>query len=124
MKNTLVFGASPNPSRYSYIAIERLVQAGFPTLAFGLRPGRVRGVKIQTSLEDIEKVHTLTLYMRPSRQRPFYEDIIKLRPARVIFNPGTENPEFYRLLDNAGIAVEVACTLVMLSMKTYFEEAP
>ncbi len=124
MKNTLVFGASPNPSRYSYIAIERLVDQGFPTLAFGLRPGRVKGVQIQTSLKGIEQVHTLTLYMRPSRQRPFYEAILKMRPTRVIFNPGTENPEFYSLLRDAGIEVEVACTLVMLSMRTYFEDVP
>lgn len=119
MEKTLVFGASSNPGRYSYIAIERLVDAGLPTLAFGLRQGRVKGVCIQTSLTGMEAVHTVTLYMRPSRQGPFFDAIIKLKPKRVIFNPGTENPEFYSLLKAAGIEVEVACTLVMLSMRTY-----
>ena len=122
MRNTLVFGASSKPSRYSYIAIERLVDAELPTLAFGLRAGSVKGVQIQTSLEGIEEVHTLTLYMRPSKQVPFYDAIIAMRPERVIFNPGTENPEFYGLLRNEGIEVVVACTLVMLSMRTYFPD--
>lgn len=124
MKKTLVFGASSKPSRYSYVAIERLVDAGLPTLAFGLRQARVKGVPIQTSLRGMEDVHTVTLYMRPSRQRDYYVAIIQLNPARVIFNPGTENPEFYSLLEAAGIEVEVACTLVMLSMRTYLPDSP
>jgi len=123
MEKTLVFGASSNPSRYSYIAIERLVDAGLPTLAFGLREGRVKGVRIQTSLTGMEAVHTVTLYMRPSRQRDYYDKIIQLDPIRVIFNPGTENPEFYSLLEAAGIEVDVACTLVMLSMRTYLPDS-
>lgn len=124
MKNTLVFGASTRPSRYSYVAIERLVDAGHPTLAFGLREGRVKGVPIQTSLDGMEAVHTITLYMRPSRQTAYYDAILEMRPKRVIFNPGTENPEFYQLLRGTGIEVEVACTLVMLSMRTYFSDSP
>ena len=119
MKKTLVFGASLKPHRYSYIAIRRLVDAGVETEAFGLREGRVKGVLIRTSLEGIAGIHTLTLYMNPGRQKPFYEAILRLHPRRVIFNPGTENPEFYKLLRENGIQVEVACTLVMLSMDTY-----
>jgi len=123
MKNTLVFGASPSPSRYSYVAIERLVDAGIPTLAFGLRQGRVKGVSIKNTLGEMEEVHTVTLYMRPSRQVPFYDAILKLKPKRVIFNPGTENPEFYIFLQAAGIEVVVACTLVMLSVGNYLSDS-
>jgi predicted CoA-binding protein len=119
MKKTLVFGASLKPHRYSYIAIRRLVDAGVETEAFGLREGRVKGVLIRTSLQGITGIHTVTLYMNPVRQKPFYNAILGLRPRRVIFNPGTENPEFYELLRENGIRVEVACTLVMLSMNTY-----
>ena len=119
MKKTLVFGASLKPYRYSYIAIRRLVDAGVETVAFGLREGTVKGVPIRTSLEGIRDIHTVTLYMNPARQKPFYQAIIGLKPKRVIFNPGTENPEFYALLEEAGIEVEVACTLVMLSMDAY-----
>lgn len=119
MKRTLVFGASVKPYRYSYIAIRRLVDAGVETEAFGLREGRVKGVLIRTSLEGISGIHTVTLYMNPGRQKPFYRAILNLKPKRVIFNPGTENPEFYELLREDGIQVEVACTLVMLSMDAY-----
>lgn len=119
MKKTLVFGASVKPHRYSYIAVQRLVDAGVDTFAFGKREGIVKGVQIQTSMEAIPDVHTVTLYMRPSRQQPFYQAIIGKMPERVIFNPGTENPEFYELLQAEGIRVEVACTLVMLSMDEY-----
>lgn len=119
MKKTLVFGASLKPYRYSHIAIRRLVEAGVDTEAFGLREGRVKGVLVRTSLEGIRGIHTVTLYMNPSRQVPFYQPLLALKPKRVIFNPGTENPELYVLLGEAGIEVVVACTLVMLSMDTY-----
>lgn len=118
-KKTLVFGASLKPYRYSHIAIRRLVDAGVETTAFGLREGKVKGIAVKNSLEGMEAIHTVTLYMNPSRQQPFYRDIIALKPVRVIFNPGTENPEFYELLREAGIGVEVACTLVMLSTGDY-----
>jgi len=119
MKNTLVFGASLKPYRYSHVAIKRLVEASEGVLAFGLREGRVAGVKIETSCDRFENVDTVTLYMNPRRQRQFYQTIIDLNPRRVIFNPGTENPEFYTLLRDAGIEVEVACTLVLLSIGQY-----
>jgi predicted CoA-binding protein len=119
LKKTLVFGASVKPHRYSYIAIRRLVDAGVETEAFGLREGRVKGVLIRSSLDGISGIHTVTLYMNPRRQKPFYDAILSIKPERVIFNPGTENPEFYALLRENGILVEVACTLVMLSMDTY-----
>ncbi|MCO5725493.1 CoA-binding protein [Robiginitalea marina] len=119
MKKTLVFGASVKPHRYSYIAIRRLVDAGVETVAFGLREGTVKGVAIQTSLRGFTGIHTVTLYMRPSRQVPFYGEILRLQPKRVIFNPGTENPEFYTLLRKEGVEVLEACTLVMLSMGQY-----
>ena len=119
MKKTLVFGASVKPHRYSYICIRRLVDAGVETVAFGLREGIVKGVPIQISPGGFSEIHTVTLYMRPSRQEPFYNDILGLKPQRVIFNPGTENPEFYALLQKEGVGVLEACTLVMLSMGQY-----
>jgi predicted CoA-binding protein len=114
MKNTLVFGASLKPNRYSNIVIHRLVGKEIPTQAFGLRNGTVSGVEIKTSLAVFQDIHTVTLYLNPTRQVAYYDDIILLKPVRVLFNPGTENPEFYELLSKNGIAVEVACTLVLL----------
>lgn len=114
MKKTLVFGASLKPNRYSNIVIQRLVDKGIPTQAFGLRIGRVNGVQVQTNLDGFLAIHTVTLYLNPTRQAAYYADIIKLKPVRVLFNPGTENPEFYELLKENGIEAEVACTLVLL----------
>lgn len=119
MQNTLVFGASLKPDRYSNLAINRLKSKGVPTQAFGLKQGEVAGVPIKTDLTDFKNIHTITLYIGPANQPQYYEHIIGLQPKRVIFNPGTENPEFYTLLENAGIAVEEACTLVLLATKQF-----
>ncbi|WP_435137901.1 CoA-binding protein [Formosa sp. A9] len=118
-KKTLVLGASLNPVRYSNMAINRLVSAKHETLAIGLRQGEVAGVQIDTALQPYKNVHTITLYLNPKRQTEYYDYIIALQPKRVIFNPGTENPELYALLKSNGIHFEVACTLVLLSTNQY-----
>lgn len=108
-----------NPSRYSNIAIKRLVSHNQPAVAVGLRKGEVSGVEITNEQENFEGVDTITLYLNPQRQKEYYNYILGLEPNRVIFNPGTENPELYQLLRKNGIEIEVACTLVMLSTNQY-----
>ncbi len=119
MKKTLVFGASTNPSRYSYLAINRLVINGHEVVAFGLKQGKVAGIDIDVELQDYDNIDTVTLYMNPQRQKKFYDYILSLEPKRVIFNPGTENTEFYKLLKENNIVFEPACTLVLLSINQY-----
>lgn len=119
MKKTLVFGASLNPSRYAYMAMHRLVNHGHSVVAFGLKSGIVAGVTIDTELEPYDGIDTVTLYMNPTRQEAYHDYIISLNPRRVIFNPGTENPNFYRLLEDHHIEAEVACTLVLLGTGQY-----
>jgi predicted CoA-binding protein len=118
-KNTLVLGASLKENRYSNIAIHRLRRHNVPTVAIGLKDGEVADVPIATSNLPFEDIHTVTLYLNPTRQTPFYDYILSLEPKRVIFNPGTENPDFYTLLEQNNIEVEVACTLVMLQTGQY-----
>lgn len=118
-KKTLVMGASVKPGRYSNFAIQKLVEKNIETVAFGLQEGVVEGVKIETTLEVFKDIHTVTLYLNPKNQKQFYDAIIGMKPKRVIFNPGTENPEFYKLLEQAKIEYEVACSLVMLSTDQY-----
>lgn len=115
MKKTLVFGASLKPNRYSNLVVRRLVDSGIETYAYGLGEGEVSGVNISNTLSKINDIHTITLYLNPKRQEEYYNKIISLQPSRVIFNPGTENPTFYNLLEKNGIEVDVACTLVLLS---------
>lgn len=119
MSTTLVFGASLKPHRYSSLAIQRLQHNGVETVAFGPRAGQVNGVEVRTDLDGLKEVDTITLYLNPQRQKEYYQTILELKPRRVIFNPGTENPEFYTLLETQGIEVEVACTLVLLGTGQY-----
>lgn len=118
-KKTLVIGASTNPSRYSYLAINRLVENNHPVVALGLRKGTVAGVEIETNRPQFEHIDTITLYLNSKNQEAYYEYIISLKPKRVILNPGTENPELYELLQKNNIEVEVACTLVLLGTNQY-----
>ncbi|NMH29534.1 CoA-binding protein [Flavobacterium silvaticum] len=118
-KKTLVLGASENPMRYSNLAINSLVHRGHEVAAVGLRKGEVAGIEIHNSKQDFDGIDTVTLYMNPKNQEPYYDYIIGLAPNRVIFNPGTENPELIRRLRENNIEIEVACTLVMLSTNQY-----
>lgn len=118
-KKTLVFGASLKPNRYSNYAIQRLVANNINTVAFGLKKGAVEGIEIDTELVPYENIHTVTLYLNPKRQEAYYNYIISLKPKRVIFNPGTENPEFYKILKDNKIDFEAACTLVLLATDQY-----
>lgn len=118
-KKTLVLGASLNPARYSHLAINRLVSKNQFTVALGLKSGMVNGVSIETEMVDFEDIDTITLYLNAKRQEQYYDYILSLEPKRVIFNPGTENPELYKLLEEHGIKFENACTLIMLSTNQY-----
>ncbi|WP_299439664.1 CoA-binding protein [uncultured Aquimarina sp.] len=118
-KKTLVLGASLKSNRYSNLAINRLVTYKQDVVAIGLREGVVSGITIETDSVNFEDIDTITLYLNPARQKQYYEYIVNLNPKRVIFNPGTENPEFYEILRQAAIEVEVACTLVLLSTNQY-----
>lgn len=118
-KKTLVLGASTKPDRYAFMAVTNLVEKGHSVIAIGQNTGEVAGIKINTKQIPLSNIHTVTLYLNPTRQRDYYNYILETKPKRVIFNPGTENPEFYQLLKANGIKVEVACTLVLLSTNQY-----
>jgi predicted CoA-binding protein len=118
-KNTLVLGASKNPQRYSYLAMHKLRAHGHPVLAIGKREGSVNNINIVTGTPPFKDVDTVTLYLNPANQKPYYDYILSLAPKRIIFNPGTENDELVSLARNKGIKVLDACTLVMLSTNQY-----
>lgn len=119
MCRTLVFGASLKPNRYSNLAVKRLIDHGIDTVAFGQKSGKIGTVNVMDRLEYIGNIHTITLYLGPVNQAEYYQDILKLKPKRVIFNPGTENPELYRLLEEQDIMAMEACTLVLLATDRY-----
>jgi uncharacterized protein len=118
-KKTLVLGASENPSRYSYLAIKRLLAHGHDVVAIGSRKGKVDDIEIGIDKVPMEDVHTVTLYLNPTNQKPYYDYICSLKPKRIIFNPGTENGELERKIAQKGTNTLEACTLVMLSTGQY-----
>src|SRR6056297_2266347 len=118
-KKTLVIGASPRPHRYSYRAVSSLRSHGHDVVALAKRKNEVEDVEIQTEFPKDEDIHTVTMYVGAPRQPEYYEPLLNLKPKRVIFNPGAENPELYSKLEKEGIEAIEACTLVMLTTNQY-----
>lgn len=119
MRKTLIIGASSNPERYAYKACESLLAHGHDIELLGVKPDVVFDRKIDTERIAYEDIDTVTLYIGPARQPEYYDYILSLKPLRVVFNPGTENPEFENLLEDNGIEAVEACTLVLLRLGRY-----
>ncbi|RXK58499.1 CoA-binding protein [Lacibacter luteus] len=118
-KNTLVLGASDNSSRYSYLAVHKLRSKGHSVKGIGSHKGTVADVEIETEKLPHKEIDTVTLYINPTHQQEYYDYILSLKPKRIIFNPGTENPELEKLAQNSNIETVEACTLVLLSTGQY-----
>ncbi|MEP4534858.1 MAG: CoA-binding protein [Cyclobacteriaceae bacterium] len=120
-KKTAIIGASTNPQRYAYIAAQRLTHANQEIVPLGIKKGEVFGKDILDirAKPEIKNIHTVTMYLGPQNQADWEEYILSLAPSRIIFNPGTENPQFARQANDLGIETLNACTLVMLSVGNY-----
>lgn len=119
MKTTLIIGASTNPARYSYLAAKRLLEHNIKFHLVGLKEENLFGNKIYKYGTLFEDIHTITMYIGPKNQIEHYQYILSLKPKRIIFNPGTENPEFYSMLLKNKVPYIEACTLVLLSTGQY-----
>lgn len=118
-KKTLVLGASDNPQRYSYLAVQKLLAHDHPVIAIGKQEGKVHGIAILKGKKMESDIDTVTLYLNPMNQKNYYEYILELNPKRIIFNPGTENEELASKAKEKGIKTIEACTLVLLSTGQY-----
>ncbi|WP_207424690.1 CoA-binding protein [Desertivirga brevis] len=118
-KKTLVLGATPDPGRYAFLASNKLVNYGHPIVNVGLKKGEVAGVPIEKPETVHNDIDTVTLYVGTANQKPLYDYILNTQPKRIIFNPGTENPELEKMAREKGIETERSCTLVMLSIGNY-----
>jgi len=120
-KKTVIIGATTNPSRYAYFAADRLVNSGHEIVPVGIKKGEVFGQEILNIREfpKVKDVDTITLYLGARHQPEYYDYFLSLNPKRIIFNPGTENPELVKLANEKGIETENACTLVMLGSGVY-----
>lgn len=118
-KKTLVLGASPNPTRYGYLATDMLNDYKHEVVPFGIKKGNINGQEIVNVLPQDDDFDTVTLYLGPDNQKEYYDYIVGLKPKRVVFNPGTENPELEQKLRENGIEPLEACTLVLLKTGQY-----
>jgi predicted CoA-binding protein len=121
MKKTVIIGASTNPSRYAYLAAGMFSERNIPVVPLGIKTGNLFGNEILNIKEkpEVKDVDTVTLYLGPQNQTEWYDYILSLNPKRIIFNPGTENPELEKLANNEGIETLEACTLVLMSTGQY-----
>ena len=119
MKKTIVLGATPDSSRYAYLASNKLVRFGHEIINVGIKKGEVAGVPIEKPEYIHSDIDTITLYVGSRNQESLYDYILNTKPKRIIFNPGTENPELENLAEQKGIETVLGCTLVMLSTGEY-----
>jgi predicted CoA-binding protein len=119
-RHVVVLGASNKPLRYSNQAIRLLLEKGYQTTPVHPKLERIEGLPVAASLRAVRQpVDTLSLYVGPQRLVPLTDDIIALRPGRVIFNPGSESRDLVQRLEQAGIPWLDACTLVLLRIGTF-----
>jgi uncharacterized protein len=116
---TMVLGASPNSERYSYMATVMLLEKGHAVYPYGIKNGMIQSLPILQDWPSNGSISSLTLYLGPTAQEAYYDQIIALKPQRIIFNPGTENDTLVQLAHAAGIETIEACTLVMLTTGQY-----
>jgi len=118
-KKTVVLGASPNPVRFSHKAVKSLVRHGFKVVPVGFREGSILEMEILTGKPHIDNVHTISLYLGIARQPEYYDYMLSLKPKRIIFNPGTINPEFMGRVNREGIEAVDGCLLMMINNGEY-----
>ena len=123
--NVAVLGASNRPERYSFQAVKLLAEKGHAVCPVHPALATIDGVPVFKQLGDIRvALHTLTVYVGPERSTALAAAILAVRPQRVIFNPGAENPALAQQLQAAGIQVENACTLVLLRTGQFDAASP
>ncbi len=118
-KHTLVIGATPNPSRFANIATHMLLEYDHPVTLYGIKKGSIGHLPILNEWPDSGDFDTITLYINPSIQERYLQQILDLNPKRIIFNPGTENPKLVELARSQNIEALNACTLVLLRTGQY-----
>ncbi len=119
MEKTIVLGATDNPDRYSCKAVKALLRNDYEVVALGFRAGTIKETEILTGMPHVENVDTVLIYMGVKKQKEFYEYIQSLKPRRVIFNPGAENPELQDILKSQGIEIVKDCALIMINTDAY-----
>ena len=110
-----ILGASPKSDRYANKAMQLLAEYGYRAIPINPAFDEILGVKCYPSIADVPgKVDTATIYLSQARSDPLIDEIIDVRPRRIIMNPGAENENLAAKARARGIEVVEGCTLVML----------
>ena len=110
-----VVGASPKPDRYANKAMQLLAEYGYRAIPVNPAFEEILGAKCYPSIADVpDKIDTATIYLGQARSDPLIDEIISVRPRRIIMNPGAENENLAAKAREHGIEVVEGCTLVML----------
>jgi uncharacterized protein len=119
-KRTIIVGASDKPDRYSHMAQLLLREHDHEVVPVHPKLASIAGIPVMTDLSQIsDPVDTVTMYVGAAISSGLADKLIALKPRRVIFNPGAENPELAAKLEAAGVVTEEACTLVLLRTGQY-----
>jgi predicted CoA-binding protein len=118
--NVAVLGASAKPDRYSNQAVKLLSKNGYKVIPVHPSGVSVNGITTIKHLSEINvPIHTLCIYVNSSLSSSLKNEILKLSPKRIIFNPGTENGELEKICKDNNMLVEKACTLVLLKTNSF-----
>ncbi len=110
-----IIGASHKPQRYAYQAQRMLMDNDHIVFPVSGNGREILGVDGFSSIVDLPvPIDTVTLYLNPTRHEAIKNELLVLKPRRIIFNPGTESEELENWYQSHGISTEQACTLVLL----------
>lgn len=117
----VILGASGKPGRHSGQLFRRLAaHPEFEVIPVHPTQGMLDGQPVVSSLVQVKRApDILTVYVNSGISQALAEEMVKLGPKRVIFNPGAENPTLQKTLQRNGIATEEACSLVLLSQNAF-----
>jgi len=119
MRKVMVLGASPNRQRFSNTCVKSLIRYGYEVVPVGIKEGKIAGIEILREKPVVKDVHTVTLYLNERNQEAYEDYILQLRPQRIIFNPGAENPRLKEKAMKRDVEVVEDCTLIMLNSGTF-----
>jgi predicted CoA-binding protein len=116
VSTVLLIGASNKPGRYSNMAMARLTDSGYRVIPVNPFSEIRTGEPTIHSLSCVnERIDTAVVYVRAELLAQDIEQLVRIAPSQVIFNPGTEGSELSHRLAEAGIITRNACVLVLLS---------
>ena len=116
-----IVGASAKPQRYSYKAMQMLLEYGHEVFLVHPKHTQIEKFRVYAQLSDLtqENISIVTLYVNPTISSGMRDALIALQPKGVIFNPGSENSDLIEALKKTNIQCVDACTLVLLKTQQF-----